>query len=135
VLVEDPDGAVQWACARNLTAAGYDVAVCAGPQGMGRKRCPAVTTGSCSLAAEADVIYSSLRWSDPGSRAVLTALRAACPGTPLVVEAPQPQLAEHRELRVADVIVPVPADAAGMRRAITDALAPTAREGAPAVSR
>jgi hypothetical protein len=128
VLIEEADGAVRWAGTRALTAAGYDVADCAGPQGMGRKQCPAVTTGSCALAEEADAIYTSLPWGDPGSRDVLLALRSAYPDTPIVVEASLPHVAEHPELQSADAIVTMPVDAAAMRRALADVLPPRAVE-------
>ena len=95
VLVEDPDGAVRDAMRRLLEREGFDVALCSGPQDMGRRECPAVRGEGCALAAGADVVYTSLADADTQSREVVGALRTLYPDTPLVTEIPQPK---HREL-------------------------------------
>jgi len=63
VLVEDPDGAVLWASARILEEAGYEVACCQGPTGVGRglarNCCPLLVGGACPLVEGADVVVSS----------------------------------------------------------------------------
>jgi hypothetical protein len=86
VLLEDPDGAILATGELFLQRQGFDVAACLGPQRMGHRRCQLTTGGRCQLAQDADVVYSSLSWSDPNSREVLVALRAEYPRTPVVVE-------------------------------------------------
>lgn len=93
VLVEDPDGAVLDVSKRLLERQGFDVRVCSGPQGMGRKECPLVLGEGCPLAAGADLVYTTLAGEDSRGRAVLTALRGRYPTTPVVVEIAKPR--EH----------------------------------------
>ena len=53
-----------------LRAAGLEVRQCAGPFWDAGRRCPLVTSGTCRLAEEADVIVSRLPPSDPDSGAI-----------------------------------------------------------------
>lgn len=91
VLVEDPDGAEQWARTSILTQAGYDVAACRGPGATGPPRCPLVEQGTCAMAEGADVVLSSLPVTQRASREVIRSLRTRLPDTPVVVEAPHAQ--------------------------------------------
>jgi hypothetical protein len=85
VLVEHPDldgldtrGAV-------LRAAGYEVALCAGPQAGSRRdrtTCPLVSGGDCTLVDHADVVVTSCLLRD--GDAIIGALENA--DVPLVVE-------------------------------------------------
>lgn len=88
VLVEDPDGANQWAIHRALTKAGFDVATCDGPTSFPDGRCPLVEHGSCALVDGADVIYNALPLREADSRILLRTLRRRAPLTPVLVEAP-----------------------------------------------
>lgn len=88
-LVEDADGASQWATARILERAGFDVSCCDGPDSS--RTCPLVQAGECELATGADVIFNKLELDRVENRDVVTTLRGTCPATPLIVEVPQPQ--------------------------------------------
>ena len=125
VLIEDPDGAILWASEDFLRREGLDVAVCGGPETMGCRRCPLVTSGDCALAEGADVIYTSLRWHNPESREVLRALRAQHPRTPVVVEIPEPDVKRFADVLTGCQVVHVPSERATMLGAIRDALATT----------
>lgn len=80
--MEDPDGAVQAAMRRFLEREGFDVALCSGPQDMGRRECPAVRGEGCQLAAGEDVVYTSLADADTKSHEVVGALRTLYADTP-----------------------------------------------------
>lgn len=96
VLIEDPDGAVLGAGRRHLEREGFDVRVCSGPQGMGRRECPLLRGEGCHLAAGADVVFTSLAADSVRGREVVAALRRHYPTTPVVAELPAPR---HEELR------------------------------------
>jgi hypothetical protein len=82
VLVEGPDS---WALAEELESAGYEVAICHGPEG--NERCPLLVSNQCAAAAGADAIVSALPAADGDP--IVRALADAYPNTPVVVEAPQ----------------------------------------------
>jgi hypothetical protein len=99
VLVECEDGAVQWACENVLGRAGFEVAVCGGADELGS--CALVETGSCALAAGADVVVCGLRLSNPDNRDVVSALCRERDGGTIVVEA-----TDAEALRYRDVVAP-----------------------------
>jgi hypothetical protein len=107
VLVENPD--FGFAAERVFEAAGYNVAVCGGPERLRGHRCPLVTEGRCALAEGADVIVHSLNPARPEHAAVLRALRARHPTTPLIVEVPSPALVRHTALLQGCTIMEMPA--------------------------
>jgi CheY-like chemotaxis protein len=125
VLIEDPDGAVRSSAARFLQREGFDVAVCAGPEAMEGSSCPEVSDGACPLVEDADLVYTSLRWSRPDGREVLRAHRRCYPETPVVVEICQPQAAQVGELLDGCHVVHVPCGNAKMLGAIQETLAAT----------
>lgn len=129
VLLEDPDGAILAVTESFLSREGFDVATCSGPEEMGRRSCPLVSQGRCELVEEADVVYTSLRWSYPESRDVLQALRARHPRTPVVVEMTQPQVERFRDLLQGCYLVWVPAGREATVAAIRRALAGGVPEG------
>ena len=123
VLIEDPDGAIRSTSERFLLREGFDVASCGGPEEMGRRACPLLTTGSCTLTAGADMVYTSLRWHHPQSREVLRALRVRHPRTPLVVEIPSPAAERLQEVLEGCHVVHMPVGRTAMVGAIRGALA------------
>lgn len=122
VLVEDADGAEREACEQVLLRAGYDVAGCGGPEAMGRRYCPLVRTGECTLVAGADVVYNNLRLSNQDNREVVRALHRQAPETPVVVEIPAPEKLRYHPLLVENTVVLAPALAADITRAVGIAL-------------
>ena len=129
VLVEDPDGAVLDVCTRFLAREGFDVQVCAGPQGMGRRECPLVRGEGCALAAGADVVYTALAGSDPAGVEVVRALRQRYPGTPVVAEVTQPRRHALADVLSGCTVVSVPADQARMTATLHEALAASDVDG------
>ncbi|MFO7591176.1 MAG: hypothetical protein R6X23_09805 [Acidimicrobiia bacterium] len=123
VLVENPDVGVGFAVERFLEDEGCEVAVCQGPDGLPRHRCPLVFDEDCALAAGADVIVHGLNPDRPEHAEVLRALRAKHPRTPVVVEAPKPSLERHAGLLADCVVVPFPATRESIRAAVDRALA------------
>ncbi len=123
VLVENRDVGVGFAIERFLEAQGCEVAVCAGPEGIPRGRCPLVFEDDCALAAGADVIVHGLNPDYPEHAEVLRALRAKHPGTPIVVEVPTPSMARHAGLLADCVVVPFPASGDALLAAVDQALA------------
>jgi len=100
VLVEEADGAVRWAYARILAEAGYDVACCEGPSGLGAKgrrrtRCPLLVQRRCALVQRADLVISNT--SLPENPKLLDALSRE--NVALVVEGPAP-VVEHETGRI-----------------------------------
>jgi DNA-binding NtrC family response regulator len=134
VLLEDPDGAVLSAAESFLVREGFDVAVCGGPEQMGRHICPLMADGHCELSAGADVIYTSLAWHNPESREVLKALRARHPGTPVVVEIPYPAVARFQDVLESCHLVHTPVGRTAMVKAIRAALEQGVPEPAASLS-
>jgi len=82
VLVETDDAALQLCDFNSFAAAGFDVAVCAGP-GDGHD-CPAVEGQACDLVDQADVVLNVMQ--DPTiQRLVVEAVHAGNPEVPMVV--------------------------------------------------
>ena len=120
VLVEEADPASGWAVQKLLQNEGYDVAVCGGPEVLGR--CFLVEDDRCPLAEGADVILNSLSLSQPDRREVVEALRARLPGTPVIVGVPQPQAAEHAALLEGCRLMVFPPDSGTIKREVRGAL-------------
>jgi len=80
VETDDPTLAISdFACFRD---AGFDVAVCHGPDAD--HACPATSGGRCDLVEDADVVLNAL--CDPDDqRMVVAAVRRADPNVPIVV--------------------------------------------------
>ena len=120
LLIEDPDA---WAYAEHFEGAGFDVALCAGPQAEGDQcsRCPLVESGQCAAVDEADVILSSL----PGEvgKPIVHALAERSRRIPTVLHVPAPQAAEYHELFEDATLVPVPASLDELETAIRKAVA------------
>ena len=122
VLIEDPDWAVLDTSQRFLEREGYDVQVCTGPRGMGRRACPVTRGEGCRLAAGADVVFTTLAGCGPDGRAVVTGLRSRYPGTPVVAEITQPRSAELAATVDGCLVTYTPSGRDAMRAAISAAL-------------
>jgi len=123
VLVENPDVGVGFVLERFLEREGCEVAVCGGPDGLRRHRCPLVFDEDCALAAGADVIVHGLNPDRPEHAEVLRALRSKHPTTPVVVEVPRPSIERHAGLLADCIVVPFPATRDSLRGAVDRALA------------
>jgi len=121
VLIENADSTIARATESLLLKEGYDVSTCAGPGGQ-EGRCPLVTDGDCPRAEDTDVILFSLRLSDERCLDVLRTLRAAVPETPIVVEIPQPQIADHAADLAGCHVLPLPYTRETVCAALTAAL-------------
>lgn len=126
VLVEEADPALGWAVQKLLQNEGYDVAVCGGPEALGR--CFLVEDGRCPLAEGADVILNSLSLSQPDGREVVAALRARLPGTPIIVGVPQPQAANHAALLEGCRLMAFPPTSGTIKREVRGVLAQRSRD-------
>jgi hypothetical protein len=104
-LVENPDSGQLWAYAETLREAGYDVATCTGEHPDGHDRCPLLEAGHCELVEGADVVVStcSIQGGDK-----LLAVLAAKGSTPVVFEAPPPDLERYAGLAENVTLVPTP---------------------------
>lgn len=125
VLVEDADGASQWAVRGILAQARYDVAVCDGPERLPKHRCPLVTDGRCSLAEGADVVLNSLPLTHEPNRDLLDALRARLPETPVIVEETRLRASRYQDAMGGCRLLPAPTNG----RAILTAVDATLDEG------
>jgi hypothetical protein len=118
VLIENPDMGAGFAAERVLQDAGYEVAVCGGPDRLPDHECPLVHDGRCGLSEGADAIVHSLNLDRPEHAAVLRALRDRLPDVPIVVEVPAPAMVRHEALLSTCRVLPAPAT----RVSLTDAV-------------
>jgi hypothetical protein len=123
VLIENPDFGVGFAVERVLEDAGYEVAVCGGPDSLAGHECPLVFTGECDLVSGADLVVHSLNPDRREHAEVLRALRAMHPKTPIVVEVAGPSAAHHEGLLHGCVVIPFPATRESLVGAVAEALA------------
>lgn len=135
VLVENPDDAAGLASASILRRAGYAVAVCCGPAERRRppERCPLVGPDGCALVHGADVIVSSLGLERPEGRAVVQALRARYPETPLVVEVAPGEADRYRQALDGCDVIPSSVTPEQLLTAVRGALARRPGPAAPSV--
>jgi hypothetical protein len=122
-VVENADFGVGYAVERVLEEAGYEVAVCGGPDHLNRRACPLVFSESCDLVSGADLVVHSLNPDRPEHAEVLRALRAKHPETPVVVEVPGPTAARHEGLLDGCTVVPYPVTRESLIDAVAGALA------------
>ena len=121
VLVEEADPASGWVVEKLLQSEGYDVAVCGGPEILGR--CFLVEDGRRPLAEGADVVLNTLSLSQPDRREVVEALSVRLPGTAVIVGVPLPQAAEHAVLLEGCRLMDFPPTSGTMKREVREALA------------
>ena len=117
VLIENPSPALRVAGFTAYQDAGLDVALCTGPEGPG-ERCPLAEGGSCPLADAADVIVYALDRGRPATAAVLDAIRARYPDTPVAVEVPHGAPGQAADLPDGCVALPFPCSVPGQVRVI-----------------
>lgn len=121
VLVEYPDFATPSALAARLNDMGYVTEVCTGP-GDCAGCCELLNRGSCSLVEEADVVVNGFGLGTGEYRAILRALRARYPDTPVVVEATEPRAREHPELLVDCIVTHTPLTSRSLLDAVGEAV-------------
>ena len=120
VLVENPSPALRVAGFSAYQEAGLDVALCSGPEGGGDP-CPLVEGGECPLAEAADVIVFALDRGAPTGTAVLEAIRARYPDTPVAVEVPRELVGQPGALPAGCIALPFPSSVPGQVRVIRKA--------------
>ena len=86
MLIEDPDPALQVAEFRCFEDAGFDVALCTGPDEG--SPCPLQQGGECRLAELADVVVMGPGMA-PHRAAVAAAIHRQRPDVPVVVQVPR----------------------------------------------
>jgi hypothetical protein len=100
LLIEDPDPALLVSDFRRFTEAGFDVALCSGPDQT--EECPLVGRGECSMAAAADVIVMGTGLGE--SRDVISAaLHRHHPRVPVIARVARQSLED-----VPDGCIPLP---------------------------
>ena len=123
IVVENSDFGIGYAVERVLDEAGYEVAVCGGPDNLTKHECPLVFSGSCDLVSGADLIVHSLNPDRPEHAEVLRAIRAKHPDVPVVVEVPGPTIARHGGLLAGCDVVACPVTRQTLVDAVAGALA------------
>jgi CheY-like chemotaxis protein len=98
VLIEEAGHGGADLVASSLRGAGYDVAVCGGPEQLSRRRCPLEEGTVCPAVAQADVVVASLRAGTGRQVGIVAALRHRYPATPVVVLAASVVAHRHRKL-------------------------------------
>ncbi len=121
VLVEEEDGAVRAAIGEMLEGAGFESAGCGGPDTQASGHCPLENHEECGAATKADVIFCSLRMSDPRNRQILKSLKRLHRNTPIVVEVPKPQAASLHGSLIGTHVVYTPITRRSLTKAVLDA--------------
>lgn len=123
VLVEDPSDVAAVSDHSVLRDAGFEVAVCSGPDGSAG--CPLVEGDRCELAESADIVLFGLDVDERAERAVLHAHLRRRPEVPVVValrREPEIHLADDVAAAGCDVLPPaasVGGQVRGLRRALS----------------
>jgi len=127
VLVEESDGATRESFLRVLEQAGFEAVGCGGPDENSGSRCALSGPAGCAAAADADVVFFSLRHSDPVNQEVLRALKRRYPHTPIVVEIPKPKELAHHDLLIGTHPVYSPITRRTLARSVREAWASSVR--------
>jgi two-component SAPR family response regulator len=122
VLIEDHDGAYSWARARQLREAGFEVAVCEGPDPAQAVDCTLLRDGRCDLAAQADVILCDIT-ARHGGFEVLAALQDLAGDTPILRECSHRERARDAGHLDGVTVVPLPATRSKLVSTIESVLA------------
>jgi hypothetical protein len=123
VLVEDFSGTAAVSDHSLFREAGFEVAVCSGPDES--DPCPLTLGGRCELAESADVVLFALDADDPGGRAVLRAhLRPPTPRSVVVARRREASTVAGSvpEASAACTVLPAAASVGGQVRALRRAL-------------
>ncbi len=121
VLVEEEDGAVRAAIVEMLEDAGFESVGCGGPDTQISGHCPLENHKECGTARHADVIFCSLRMSDPRNREILKSLKRLHRNTPIVVEVPKPQAASLHGSLIGTHVIYTPITRRSLTKAVLDA--------------
>ena len=122
VLIEAADWSTRQLLSQVVEAAGYRSAACAGPAGSDH-RCRLASGEGCQAAETADVVLYALRPGDQRNREALLALRRRLPGTPVVVDVPEPVRRADPEVYDGCVAIAAPHSPEAVVAALRDALA------------
>jgi hypothetical protein len=126
VLVEDASDLAAVSDHSMLREAGFEVAVCSGPDGSAG--CPLVEGGRCELAESADVVLFGLDVDDVAGRAVLHAHLRRRPELPVVVALRrEPEVVLADDAIASCQVLPPAASVGGQVRELRRAL-PVGRE-------
>jgi hypothetical protein len=125
-LIENPDAGQLWAYAETLRDAGYNVATCTGEHPNGQDRCPLLELGRCELVEGADVVVSTC--SVPRGDKLLAVLSAQG-STPVVFEAPEPDLERYDGAPENVTFLPMPVTGQTLLDAVARAQPETAESG------
>jgi hypothetical protein len=120
VLIEATNWSARQAMAQTLAQAGFRPIACPGPVGSDT-RCTLAAGAGCPAAEQADVVVHALQPGDPRNREVLAALRRRLPGTPVIVEVPEPVARSRPEAYEGCVVIPAPMSAAVLVEAVRNA--------------
>lgn len=119
VLVEDPSPVAQVSDYSLLREAGFEVAVCSGPDGT--TACPLVDGARCMLAESADAVLFGLDLEGEAGPRVLRG-HLHHPGRPVVVQLPEHSEAELPEGATACTVLRLPTSVGGQTSALWKAL-------------
>jgi hypothetical protein len=123
ILIEDPSPVAEVSDHSLFRQAGFEVAVCTGPDGPGT--CPLIEGERCALAETADAVLFGLDLDERAGRSVLRAHLHQHPETPLVVEVPRHSDVELPHGATTCTALPSPASVAGQTGALWKALCTT----------
>jgi DNA-binding NtrC family response regulator len=121
VLIEHHDSSIGVAVGNLLTAEGYAISHCRGPEARAGK-CPLVEDGVCERAEEADIVFFGLELADADDREVLRSLRTHFAGTPVIVEIPVSRIPLYEGELDGCVVVPQPLTRETLLQAVDQAL-------------
>lgn len=122
VLIEAADWSTRQLLTQVVEAAGYRSAACAGPAGSDH-RCRLASGEGCTAAETADVVLYALRPGDQRNREALVALRRRLPGTPVVIDVPEPARRADPEVYDGCVSISPPHSPEAVVAALRDAIA------------
>lgn len=122
VLIEAADWSTRQLLTQVVEAAGYRSAACAGPGGSDH-RCRLASGEGCQAVETADVVLYALRPGDQRNREALLALRRRLPGTPVVVDVPEPARRADPEAYDGCIAISAPHSPEAVVAALRDALA------------
>lgn len=133
VLVEDASPAVRVSDFSRFREAGFEVALCSGPDGSAA--CPRVEGERCALADAADIVLFALDLDEDAGQDVLRAHLVHDRDTPVVVALPRHGGATLPEHATTCTVLDAEASVDGQMRALRSALSASGRgQAAPPVS-
>jgi hypothetical protein len=123
VLIECGDPAEGWATRKILEGERYEVAVCPGPEGLGRSGCVLLPTGGqCAALDGADVVVSLLPVSQEVPGVVHRAIGIVRPTLPHIIEVVPSDRVFLPEIRGNVTALRMPASPRELKNALANAL-------------